>query len=99
PADGGAEDRPFRPPLIRFTRPFFSIPSPGCAMEHENSPGKVLRLKTGYNPNSSSVGSSLPQFFAFALASGALAMAGIQIALYFKEKNKKAAETGGAGKP
>ena len=34
--------------------------------------GKILRVKTGYNPNSSSVGSQIPAFFAFAAGSGAL---------------------------
>lgn len=34
--------------------------------------GKILRVKTGYNPNSSSVGSQIPAFFAFAVGSGAL---------------------------
>jgi hypothetical protein len=32
--------------------------------------GKVLRVKAGYNPNSSSVGSQIPAFFFFAVASG-----------------------------
>ena len=34
--------------------------------------GRILRLKCGYNPNSSSVGSDIPYFFATALGSGAL---------------------------
>jgi len=34
--------------------------------------GKLIRIKTGFNPNSSSVGSEIPAFFAFALGSGAL---------------------------
>ncbi len=33
--------------------------------------GRVLRVKVGYNPNSSSVGSQVPSFLAFALGSGA----------------------------
>ena len=33
--------------------------------------GRVLRVKAGYNPNSSSVGSQVPGFLAFALGSGA----------------------------
>lgn len=34
--------------------------------------GKILRIKAGFNPNSSSVGSQIPTFFAVALSSGAL---------------------------
>ena len=34
--------------------------------------GRVLRLKTGYNPNSSSVGSHIPAFLAWAAGAGAL---------------------------
>ncbi len=35
-------------------------------------PGRVLRVKTGYNPNSSSVGTDIPTFLALAAATGAL---------------------------
>ena len=35
-------------------------------------PGRVLRVKLGYNPNSSSVGSELPLFLGLALSAGAL---------------------------
>lgn len=41
--------------------------------------GKVLRLKNGYNPNSSSVGSQIPGFFAFAVGSGILTIVVLQI--------------------
>jgi hypothetical protein len=34
--------------------------------------GRLLRLKTGYNPNSSSVGSDIPTFLGFAAAAGVL---------------------------
>lgn len=33
--------------------------------------GRVLRLKAGYNPNSSSIGSGVPSFLAFAVGAGA----------------------------
>ena len=33
--------------------------------------GRILRVKTGYNPNSSSVGSHIPAFMAFAAGAGA----------------------------
>lgn len=36
--------------------------------------GRVLRVKGGYNPNSSSVGSSIPMFLTLAAGSGALAV-------------------------
>ncbi len=32
--------------------------------------GRILRLKKGYNPNSSSVGSQIPYFMTFTLSSG-----------------------------
>ena len=34
--------------------------------------GQILRVKTGYNPNSSSVGSLIPTFLAFATGAAAL---------------------------
>ena len=34
--------------------------------------GRILRVKTGYNPNSSSVGSLIPAFLALAAGSAAL---------------------------
>lgn len=41
--------------------------------------GRILRVKTGYNPNSSSVGSHVPVFLAFATGSGALTVIILQI--------------------
>jgi hypothetical protein len=41
--------------------------------------GKVLRVKEGYNPNSSSVGSQIPSFFAFAVGSGVFTVIALQI--------------------
>lgn len=40
-------------------------------MTHQNK-GRILRVKTGYNPNSSSVGSQIPVFLTFAAGSGIL---------------------------
>ena len=37
-----------------------------------DQPGKIIGIKEGFNPNSSSVGSQIPQFFTFALAAGSL---------------------------
>ncbi len=34
--------------------------------------GRVLRVKVGYNPNSSSIGSAIPLFLAAAVGSGAV---------------------------
>jgi hypothetical protein len=36
--------------------------------------GKILRVKTGYNPNSSSIGSVLPVFFYIAGIAGMLSV-------------------------
>jgi hypothetical protein len=41
--------------------------------------GKVLRFKSGYNPNSSSVGSQIPSFFFFAIGSGVCAIIAMQV--------------------
>jgi hypothetical protein len=35
-----------------------------------NISGRVLRVKSGYNPNSSSIGSDIPTFLAAAAAAG-----------------------------
>jgi hypothetical protein len=48
--------------------------------EYGNKPkGRVLRVKTGYNPNSSSVGSQIPTFFFFAVASGVCTVIALQV--------------------
>ena len=41
--------------------------------------GRILRIKAGFNPNSSSVGSNIPAFFFAALGSGALGIVVLQI--------------------
>ena len=41
------------------------------AMQHHQT-GKILKLKQGYNPNSSSIGSQIPAFLFFALGTGAV---------------------------
>ena len=44
-----------------------------CALSSSHSSrGRVLRLKSGYNPNSSSIGSDIPTFLAFAASAGTL---------------------------
>ncbi|RLB61799.1 MAG: hypothetical protein DRI90_10540 [Deltaproteobacteria bacterium] len=41
-------------------------------VDPERPAGRVLRVKGGYNPNSSSVGSSIPMYLIAAAGSGAL---------------------------
>ena len=41
-------------------------------MARQARKGRILKVKTGYNPNSSSVGSNVPEFLFFALGSGFL---------------------------
>lgn len=41
--------------------------------------GKILRVKTGYNPNSSSVGSQIPVFLFSAVGTGLFAVIALQI--------------------
>ncbi len=41
--------------------------------------GRVLRVKTGYNPNSSSVGTDIPTFLAAAAGAGALATVALNL--------------------
>jgi hypothetical protein len=59
--------------------------------------GKILRVKTGYNPNSSSVGSQIPVFLFLAAASGVFAIIAAQmlnvIDIYIKKK-KNSIKTG-----
>ncbi len=59
------------------------------SQEHK---GRILRVKTGYNPNSSSVGSLIPAFLAFAMGASALtvlAMNGLHaIDKHIREKKK-----------
>ena len=41
--------------------------------------GRILRLKEGYNPNSSSIGSQIPVFLFGALAAGGLTVAALHL--------------------
>lgn len=47
--------------------------------QKQENKGRVLRVKTGYNPNSSSVGSQIPAFLAFAAGSGAFIVIALHI--------------------
>jgi hypothetical protein len=48
--------------------------------------GRILRLKKGFNPNSSSVGSEIPYFFATALISGALTVMVMNLMTYYDRR-------------
>jgi len=61
------------------------------AMKQERK-GRVLRVKTGYNPNSSSVGSLIPAFLVFAASAAVLtvlAMNGLNAVDKHIRKKKK----------
>ena len=57
--------------------------------------GRILRVKTGYNPNSSSVGSLIPTFLAFATGAAALAVLAMNslnaVDKHIREKKKSLA--------
>jgi hypothetical protein len=59
--------------------------------------GKILRVKTGYNPNSSSVGSQIPAFLSFAVGTGVFTIIASQmlnmIGIHIRKK-KDSIETG-----
>lgn len=46
--------------------------------QHNAGAGKILRVKTGYNPNSSSVGSQIPAFLSFAVGTGVFIIIALQ---------------------
>ena len=48
--------------------------------------GRILRVKKGYNPNSSSIGSMIPKYFAFALGSGIIAVIISNLSNVFSKK-------------
>lgn len=53
-----------------------------CLSRYDPEPdhkGQILRVKTGYNPNSSSIGSQVPLFLAFAAGSGLLTILALQL--------------------
>ncbi len=57
----------------------------GDKMTHQNkkNKGRILSLKVGYNPNSSSVGSHIPYFFVFAAGSGMLSIIILHLLNYY----------------
>lgn len=65
-------------------------------MKQENTgSGKILRVKTGYNPNSSSVGSQIPAFLFSAAGTGLFAVITAQILNSIRthiKKNKESIE-------
>ncbi|MDD5135157.1 MAG: hypothetical protein PHP01_07085 [Phycisphaerae bacterium] len=59
--------------------------------------GKILRVKNGYNPNSSSMGSQIPTFLFFAAGTGAFGIMAAQILNAVRghiEKKKDSLDTG-----
>lgn len=63
--------------------------------QEQTGKGKILRVKTGYNPNSSSVGSQIPAFLFFAAGTGMFAVITAQILNTIRahiEKNKDSIE-------
>ena len=58
--------------------------------DNKKGKGRILRLKRGYNPNSSSVGSQLPYFLAFAVGSGVISVITMNVlSVYDKRIRKK----------
>lgn len=61
-------------------------------MKQKYNRGRILRVKTGYNPNSSSVGSLIPAFLAFAASASALTVLAMNslhaIDKHIREKKK-----------
>jgi len=51
----------------------FSSRKKDVTMKHKHK-GRILRVKTGYNPNSSSVGSLIPAFLALSAGAGAFSI-------------------------
>jgi hypothetical protein len=51
--------------------------------------GRILRLKSGYNPNSSSVGSEIPYFFATAIGSGALLVMVMNLLAFYERRIRR----------
>ncbi|UCG13392.1 MAG: hypothetical protein JSU72_02585 [Deltaproteobacteria bacterium] len=51
---------------------YSNLPEQDGQAGRRNELGRVLRVKTGYNPNSSSVGSEIPAFLALAVGAGML---------------------------
>lgn len=60
--------------------------------------GKILRVKTGYNPNSSSVGSQIPAFLFSAAGAGIFAIIALQTLNMIKSHIDKKKDSDEAGK-
>lgn len=55
--------------------------------------GKILRFKSGYNPNSSSVGSHIPAFLFYAVGTGAMTIIVLNIMNQVDKLIKKGKKT------
>ncbi len=54
-----------------------------------NDDARILRIKHGYNPNSSSVGSDIPMFLTLTAASGAAALVALNIRSLLRDRRNK----------
>lgn len=54
--------------------------------------GRILRIKQGYNPNSSSVGSQIPVFIGLAMATGAAGVFLMNLISAFDRRLREAGE-------
>jgi H+/Cl- antiporter ClcA len=55
----------------------------------KRSNGRILKIKPGFNPNSSSVGSEIPVFLFFAATSGAVAVVLMNTLAFFHRQIRK----------
>ena len=56
--------------------------------KHTTTSGRILKIKIGYNPNSSSIGSAIPYFLAFSAGAGALSFTGLHALQALSDKLK-----------
>jgi H+/Cl- antiporter ClcA len=66
--------------------------NPICEKTECPARGRILRIKSGFNPNSSSVGSEIPAFLAFAAAAGAIGVIVMNTLSLFDRRIRKAWE-------
>ncbi|MBN2534284.1 MAG: hypothetical protein JXB88_15445 [Spirochaetales bacterium] len=53
---------------------------------HKTTKGRILAVKSGYNPNSSSIGSQIHLFILSGLSAGSIALAILHIVTTFRMK-------------
>jgi H+/Cl- antiporter ClcA len=62
---------------------------PSKSRSAKRSYGRILKIKSGFNPNSSSVGSEIPVFLFFAVTSGAVAVVLMNTLAFFDRQIRK----------